>query len=205
MIAADRQQVVAWLTENLPKPRLAHVMRVEQMSVALAQRHGLDQGKAATAGLLHDTAKYFDSQRLLSLARSDRLELDDVLRHNPRLLHADVGAIVARDEFGITDPDILQAIANHTLGRPAMDDLSCAVFLADGLEPGRGKTAELEKLRHMSQQNLHTAVWMACNRTIRHLIDKNQPIHPRAIATRNWFLKSAKARGPSRQPPVQCR
>ncbi|MGB3615808.1 MAG: bis(5'-nucleosyl)-tetraphosphatase (symmetrical) YqeK, partial [Elainellaceae cyanobacterium] len=98
MIAADRQQVVAWLTKTLPKPRLAHVMRVEQMSVALAQRHGLDETKAATAGLLHDTAKYFDSKRLLDLAQSDQLELDDILRQNPRLLHADVGAIVARDE-----------------------------------------------------------------------------------------------------------
>ncbi|MEO0406232.1 MAG: bis(5'-nucleosyl)-tetraphosphatase (symmetrical) YqeK [Cyanobacteria bacterium P01_A01_bin.135] len=201
---AARPQIVDWLTATLPAPRLAHVLRVEQTSVELAHRHGLDVGKAALAGLLHDTAKYFSPERLLALAEANHLPLDEVLRDNPRLLHADVGAIVAREKFGVRDPQVLQAIANHTLGRPAMDGLSCAVFLADGLEPGRGNTPELEKLRQVSQHDLHSAVWLACDRTLRHLLDNNRFIHLRAIATRNWFLKSAKTSGPSRQPSVQC-
>lgn len=204
MTAVARQHIVDWLTETLPAPRLAHVMRVEEMSVDLAQHHSLNVEKAALAGLLHDTAKYFPPERLLALAEADQLALDDLLRDNPKLIHADVGAIVAREEFGVQDSQVLQAIANHTLGRPAMDDLSCVVFLADGLEPGRGDTPELEKLRAISQQNLHSAVWLACDRTIRHLLDTHRTIHPRAIATRNWFLKSAKTRGPSRPGSVQC-
>ncbi|MGF1536134.1 MAG: bis(5'-nucleosyl)-tetraphosphatase (symmetrical) YqeK [Elainellaceae cyanobacterium] len=195
---------MAWLTENLPKPRLSHVMRVERMSADLAEHHGLNVDKAAAAGLLHDTAKYFTSDRILSLARADGLKIDDVFQDNPRLLHADVGAIVARDEFGVTDKEVLGAIANHTLGQPAMDGLSCVVFLADGLEPGRGDTPELNRMRQVSYQDLHTAVWMSCDYTIRHLLDISRPVHPRAIATRNWFLKSAKTKGPRLQPSVQC-
>ncbi|MGF1513017.1 MAG: bis(5'-nucleosyl)-tetraphosphatase (symmetrical) YqeK [Elainellaceae cyanobacterium] len=204
MIVAERRRVMAWLTENLPKPRLSHVMRVEQMSVELADRHGLDADRAAAAGLLHDTAKYFTSEKLLALAKANRLPLDDTFRDNPRLLHADVGAIVARDEFDVTDPEVLQAIANHTLGQPGMDDLSCVVFLADGLEPGRGHSQELNQMRQMSYQDLHTAVWMSCDYTVRHLLNTQKPVHPRAIATRNWFLKSAKTKRPVRQASVQC-
>lgn len=192
MIVTERQRIMAWLTENLPKPRLSHVMRVEQMSVELADCHGLNVDKAAAAGLLHDTAKYFKSDRLLAMARAEGLKLDDTFCDNPRLLHADVGAIVARDEFGVTDTDILRAIANHTLGQPNMDGLSCVVFLADGLEPGRGHSSELNQMRQVSYQDLHTAVWMSCDYTIRQLLEAKKPIHPRAIATRNWFLKSAK-------------
>ena len=33
------------------------------------------------------------------------------------LWHAPVGAIIARDEFGISDADILNAIRYHTTGR----------------------------------------------------------------------------------------
>lgn len=190
--AVLRQQVLDWLTDNVPAPRVEHVLRVEQMAIELAQRHGLDSVKAAQAGLMHDLAKYFKPQVLLEIARQEHLALDSVDEMNPHLLHADVSAVVARDRFGITEPDILAAIANHTLGQPGMDALSCIVYLADGLEPGRGQTAELAKLRQISHQNLAQAVWMTSDYTLHHLITTQRLIHPRAIATRNWFLDQAR-------------
>ena len=60
----------------------------------------------------------------------------------PHLLHADVSAIVARDEFGVKDKEILEAVRNHTLGRPGMSHLSCIVFVADVLEPNRGDSPQ---------------------------------------------------------------
>lgn len=57
---------------------------------------------------MHDLAKCFTPQRLLNMAQTDGLEVDEVMKNNPHLLHADVGAIVARDRFGITDKEILQ-------------------------------------------------------------------------------------------------
>jgi predicted HD superfamily hydrolase involved in NAD metabolism len=110
------------------------------MSEALAQVHGLDSAKAAQAGLLHDLAKFFKPARLLHMAQAAGLELDAVDEANPHLLHAEVGAIVAKAEFDVQDEAILDAIRDHTLGQPGMSPLSCVVFLADSLEPGRGDT-----------------------------------------------------------------
>jgi len=186
--AGLRSHVLDWMTHQVPESRIAHVLRVEEMAIALAQRHQLDQEKAAIAGLLHDLAKYFKPSQLLSLAEAEGLPLDPVDRANPHLLHADVSAIVARDEFGIRDPDILAAIADHTLGRPEMRPLSCVVFLADSLEPGRGDREELQTLRQMSQQNLTRAIWMTCDYTIHYLLTTSRLIHPRALETRNSFL-----------------
>lgn len=163
------------------------------MAIALAQLHSLDVDRAAQAGLMHDLAKYFKSPKLLEMARMENLSLDPVDEANPHLLHADVGAIVARDEFGITDQEVLAAIADHTLGRPGMSPLSCVVFLADTLEPGRGDTTELNLLRQVSQQNLNQAVWMTCNYTLKHLIETHRLIHPRALQTRNWFMQQTRS------------
>lgn len=194
--AVLRQQVLHWLTENVPAPRVEHVVRVEKMAIELAQIHQLNAVKAAQAALMHDLAKYFKPQVLLETARQQGLNLDAVDEMNPHLLHADVSAIVARDRFDVADPEVLAAIANHTLGQPGMDALSCVVYLADSLEPGRGDGPELVKLRQISQQNLAEAVWMTSDYTIHHLIQTQRLIHPRAIATRNWFLHYAKNSSP---------
>jgi predicted HD superfamily hydrolase involved in NAD metabolism len=184
-----RHQVLHWLSANVPESRLQHVLRVEQMAIALAKDHHLDTHKAAQAGLMHDLAKYFKPQILLEMARQEGLVLDPVDESTPHLLHADVGAIVAREQFGVQDPEILAAIADHTLGRPGMSPISCVVFLADSLEPGRGNTPALNILRHTSRQNLQRAVWMSCDDSIKHLMSSRRLIHPRVLLTRNWFLQ----------------
>ncbi|BAU05078.1 bis(5'-nucleosyl)-tetraphosphatase (symmetrical) YqeK [Fischerella sp. NIES-3754] len=191
-----RQKVLAWLAENVPSSRINHILRVEQMAVELAQHYQLDREKAATAGLMHDLAKYFPSKKLLQMAELAGLEIDEVMVASPHLLHADVSAIVARETFGVQDEEVLQAIANHTLGRPGMSPLSCIVFLADTLEPGRGDSAELQALRKTSFANLERAVWLTCDYTFKFLLESPSLIHPRAIATRNWFLQKSKTKQP---------
>lgn len=188
-----REQVLSWLAENVPPSRVNHIIGVEQMAVDLAVHHNLDQVNAAKAGLMHDLAKYFPPQKLLQMARTEGLEIDEVMETNPRLLHAQVSAIVARDLFGVKNEEVLQAIANHTLGRPGMSLLSCIVFLADSLEPGRGDTPELQALRQLSLQNLYQAVWKTSDYTLKFLLETPFLIHPRVIATRNWFLQKSKS------------
>lgn len=188
----ERDRILAWLAENLPQPRIQHILRVEQMAISLAHHHRVDVEKAAKAALMHDLAKYFKAQKLLTMAQAEGIEIDSVCEANPHLLHADVGALIARDTFSVNDQDVCSAIANHTLGQPGMNALSCIVFLADSLEPGRGETPELEELRKASYHNLEQAVWLTCDYSLRLLIETHRLIHPRTVATRNWFLQKVK-------------
>jgi predicted HD superfamily hydrolase involved in NAD metabolism len=188
-----RDRVLDWLRANVSEHRVAHILGVEAMAIELAQIHHLDGDRAALGGLMHDLAKFFKPQRLLEMATREGLPLDPVDLITPHLLHADVGAIVARDEFHITDPEVLAAIADHTLGRPEMSPLSCAVFLADSLELGRGEDETLQRLRQASRQDLVRAVWLTCDASIEHLISARKPIHPRTIRTRNWAMAAANA------------
>lgn len=188
----ERDRVLAWLADNVPQSRIDHILRVEQMAIALAQHHQVDTAKAAQASLMHDLAKYFKPQKLLAMAQAAGLEIDAVSEANPHLLHAGVGALVARDTFGVDDQEVLQAIANHTLGQPGMSSLSCIVFLADSLEIGRGDTLELAQLRKTSYHNLEQAVWLTCDYSLNLLVATHRLIHPQTVATRNWFLQKVK-------------
>lgn len=193
-----RQRILIWLKSHVPETRIRHILRVEQFAITLAQHHQLDVEKAAQAALMHDLAKFFKPQRLLQMVKDEGLPLDSVDEANPHLLHAEAGAIVARDEFGIRDEEVLQAIRDHTLGRPGMSPLSCVVYLADGLEPGRGSAPELEALRQMSWRDLEEAIWRASDYSLRHLLNAHHLIHPQTVLTRNWFMQAATHKPPKK-------
>ncbi len=188
-----REQVISWLAENIKASRVEHILRVEKMAMELAIHYQLEPENTAQAALMHDLAKYFPAHKLLQMASTEGLEVDEVMISNPHLLHADVSAIVARDKFGVENKEILQAIANHTLGRPGMGQVCCIVFLADSLEPGRGNTPELQALRQVSRKNIDQAVWQVCDYSLKFLVNSPGMIHPRMITTRNWFLQKWKS------------
>ena len=52
----------------------------------------------------------------------------------------------------------------------------------------------LEQLRQHSFENLSEAVWKTCDYTLHYLLEHHQLVHPRAIATRNWFLQTTRRR-----------
>ena len=187
-----RDRVISWLKQNVSNHRLQHILGVEETSIALARRHRLDEGQAGTAGLMHDLAKFFSSQKLLKIASAARIPVDEVCLKYPHLLHAEVGAVVARQEFKVSDPEILNAIANHTLGAPHMSKLSCVVFVADVLEPNRGENPELAAMRIVAQENLYKCVRQTSDYSLKYLLNKQKIIHPRTILTRNWAMAEEK-------------
>ncbi len=117
--------------------RSAHILRVARTAEALARKHGVDPARARIAGLLHDLARLYPAERLLRECAERGLAIDDFERANPVVLHARLGAELARDEFGVTDEAILSAIRKHTLAAATMSPLDEILYLADGLEPGR--------------------------------------------------------------------
>jgi len=187
-----RNLVIQWLQENVSEHRVQHILGVEQTCIDLADVYKVDPIKAGKAGLLHDLAKFFPPKKLLHLAKKNKIVIDSVCKKNSHLLHADISAIVAQQEFAIADPEILDAIANHTLGTPKMSDLSCIVFIADAIEPHRGDNPELQALRKVATQNLYQCTWQTSDYSLKYLIDAQKTIHPRTILTRNWALKKAK-------------
>jgi predicted HD superfamily hydrolase involved in NAD metabolism len=191
-LALMRDRIINWLQENVSSHRLQHILGVEATCITLARCHQLDEQQAAQAGLMHDLAKFFAPQKLLSIAAEVHLPVDQVCLEYPHLLHADIGAVIAQREFKIRDPEILSAIANHTLGSPHMSQLSCVVFVADVLEPNRGDNEQLAAMRIVAQENLYKCVQQTSDYSLEYLLRKQKIIHPRTVLTRNWAFAQAK-------------
>ena len=187
-----RDRIISWLEKNVSSHRLQHILGVESTSIALARYHQLDEKQAAQAGLMHDLAKFFSPAKLLKIATEVNIPIDQVCRQHPHLLHAEVGAVVAQREFEIHDPEILTAIANHTLGAPQMSKLSCIVFIADVLEPNRGDNDQLAAMRIVAQENLYKCVQQTSDYSLEYLLSKQKIVHPRTVLTRNWALAQTK-------------
>ncbi len=117
--------------------RYEHSVRVARSADTLAQRHGVDARKARLGGLLHDLARLYSTARLLDECEKRGFFIDDFERAHPVLLHARLGAALARERFGIDDAEVLSSIEKHTTAAGEMSPLDCVVYLADSLEPAR--------------------------------------------------------------------
>jgi predicted HD superfamily hydrolase involved in NAD metabolism len=187
-----RDRIISWLQANVSSQRLEHILGVEQTSISLARHYQLNEQQAAQAGLMHDLAKFFSPRKLLKIAIEAKIPVDEIYYDYPHLLHAEVGAVIAQQEFRVDDPEILNAISNHTLGTPHMSKLSCVVFIADALEPNRGDNSELLAMRATATENLYKCVQQTSDYSLKYLVSQQKIIHPRTILTRNWAFAKAK-------------
>ena len=85
------------------------------------------------------------------------MPIDAFERRNPIVLHARLGAELARERFGISDECVLDAMRRHTVAAPEMTRLDAVVYLADGLEPGRS-FPEREALEALAFRDMDAAM-----------------------------------------------
>ena len=126
----DGSAYIDLLRNRFPEALFRHSMGVAQTAEELAGRWNADRAKARLAGIVHDYAKVFSMDELLSKAEKLNLPLDDISRAEKGLLHAPVGAALLSTELGITDREVLRAVAYHTTGHSRMTLLEKIVYLA---------------------------------------------------------------------------
>ena len=106
------------------------------------------------------------------------------------MLHGPVAAKMAEEEFGIHDPEILEAVACHTTGKVGMGKLAQILYLADAIEPHR-KYAQAEQLRRLSLNHLNEALYQCARHTMIYLAENNIPQHPATQEVLAWFHQLA--------------
>lgn len=181
------RDIEQYLVKNIGQKRYEHSLRVVETALRLAKLHNIDPEKAKIAGLLHDCAKIRDRASLLKKASSFDIINDIVLKENTELIHAPLGAEVARREFMVEDEDILNAIRYHTTGRVAMSGLEKIIFLADYIEPMRNFPG-VENVRHLAELDLDLALLKAMDQTLVFLISKESLISKETIEARNYLI-----------------
>ncbi len=180
LTGAERARLAELMRRRLSPARYRHVLEVAQVAEELAGRFGVDAGKAWLAGLLHDYARELPEEEILAVAGRHGL-LALAAEPTVALLHAPVGAVLLREELGITDPDVLRAVASHTTGALGMSDLDKVVFLADYIAPGRSFPG-VEAVRAAVARGLDEAVRLALAQTVESLRQRGRYVDPRTLA-----------------------
>lgn len=171
--------------------RYEHTLGVAFTAAALAMRFGAPIQDAQTAGLLHDCAKCLSDEKRLALCEKHDIPITEVERRNPFLLHAKIGAFLARRKYGVRDEDVLNAVQYHTTGREGMSLLEKIIFVADYIEPGRKQAPNLDEIRRLSFEDLDAALLKILEDTMDYL--KNAGGEVDSMTEKTWrYYRSQK-------------
>ena len=139
----EKTEEIRQFTEaHVKKTRYEHSVRVAQMIARMCRQYGLDARKGYLAGIGHDMCKDCSAEEMINLASHDGNPISDFERKKPALLHGRAAAVMLREYFKVYDPEIIEAVANHTSGIIGMCDLTKCLFLADKIEPGRPQSTD---------------------------------------------------------------
>ncbi len=183
-------QIDPWidrLFDSLKPGRFAHSLSVAFTARRLAEQHGLDSLKAEQAGLLHDCAKCLPLNEMQRIAVDFGLTDDPSILESGALLHSLVGAWIAENRYGMSDPDVLDAIRYHNTGMAGMSRLAMCVCLSDSIEPLRKQYPLLDQIRSLSEVSIERALLLSLERTADYVSARGRYLHPRTQNAIRWL------------------
>ncbi len=179
--------------ENINEYRFIHTLGVANMALSLAMCYGLDPEKAYMAGLLHDCAKKFPDEERVGFCLAHGIEITDAEQEEPSLLHGKMGAYYAGHDYGVTDPEVLDAIAYHTTGYPGMGTYTILIYIADYLEPNRHAMPNLNELRQLAYRDMDECAYRIARDTVEYLKKQtDKKVDPMTERTYHYFKEMLK-------------
>lgn len=182
----DIRKIQSYLQKKMDQKRFDHTLGVMYTAAALAMQEGYSVSEAMYAGLLHDCAKTKSTEKQYKLCDKYEIELTSIEKQNPALIHAKLGAYLAKTKYGIESKEIIEAIWYHTTGKPAMNTLEKIIYVADYIEPNR-ILPDVEMLRNVAFRDLDQALYMILEMSVKHLQDSNKLIDEMTLKTYEYY------------------
>lgn len=173
--------------KKMREKRYIHTLGVEEKAAELAKKYKADEEKCRIAAILHDVAKEMSIDKMRDICQknfSDELSKEDMEINE--ILHGFAGCIIARDEFGITDENILNGIKYHTVGKRGLSLLGRIIYIADGIEKNRNYPA-VDEIRKEVEKDLDRGIILEIDKKIEYLTEKKGKIHKNTVDMREWL------------------
>uniref|UniRef100_I5AQV6 bis(5'-nucleosyl)-tetraphosphatase (symmetrical) n=1 Tax=Eubacterium cellulosolvens (strain ATCC 43171 / JCM 9499 / 6) TaxID=633697 RepID=I5AQV6_EUBC6 len=182
------------LKKELTENRYRHTMGVTYTACALAMVHGADLSQARMGGLLHDCAKCIPNSEKIEICKKKKIPVSEFEIEHPVLLHAKLGAYLAKKEYGCDDQAVLDAITWHTTGRPAMTLLEKIVFVSDYIEPNREKQPNLAEIRKLAFSDIDQCMYLILRDTVDYLSENPKSMDHTTLSAYSYYKKLIRAR-----------
>ena len=169
--------------------RFTHTLGVVEMSEKLAKIYNANIEKCKVAALLHDICKEMNMEYIKNICKNNFInELSDEDLENNEILHGFAGAYYVKNELGINDKEILNAIKYHTVGAKDMTLLEKIVYIADAIEYGRNYPSVVE-IREETFKNLDKGILMEIEHKEEYLESIGKKSHPNTDELKKEILK----------------
>ena len=169
--------------------RFTHTLGVVEMSEKLAKIYNADIEKCKVAALLHDICKEMDIEYIKNICKNNFMnELSEEDLENNEILHGFAGAYYVKNELGVDDKEILNAIKYHTVGTKNMTLIEKIVYIADAKEYGRNYPSGVE-IREETFKNLDRGILMEIEHKEKYLESIGKKPHPNTDKLKKELLK----------------
>ena len=169
--------------------RFTHTLGVVEMSEKLAKIYNANIEKCKVAALLHDICKEMNMEYIKNSCKKNFInELSEEDLENNEILHGFAGAYYVKNELGINDKEILNAIKYHTVGAKDMTLLKKIVYIADAIEYGRNYPSVVE-IREETFKNLDKGILMEIEHKEEYLESIGKKSHPNTDELKKEILK----------------
>lgn len=177
------------LQKELDDGRYRHTLGVMFTAASLAMVWKVELGKAQLAGLLHDCAKCIPDDKKKELCQKHRIPVTDFELAHPFLLHARLGAYLAKKTYGVEDEEVLNAIIWHTTGKPEMSVLEMILYVADYIEPQRDKAPRLSEIRRLAFEDLEECTYQILSDSMKYLSKKPEDLDKKTEEAYEYYKK----------------
>ena len=167
---------------DLKPQRYQHTLFTIIKAMELAVGTSADKDVVFIAALLHDCAKYKTPNE------SQLSDLKDFVEC-PAIVHATFGALIAEEEYGITDKRILEAIKYHSTGRREMSIEEMIVCLADAIEDSRDYP-NLENIRNATKKGIKYGLLESLSGVVKYESEKGNKIHHLTSEAIEWLKEN---------------
>lgn len=159
-----REDVYNFLVDNKCPNTAAHCLRVGDESKRIAELYGLDPVAAEYAGYLHDISAVYPNNQRIRIAGELGIEILAEEEAFPLIIHQKISRVMARDLFGITSEEVLDAVGCHTTLRSAATELDKVLFVADKIEWDQpGSPPYLDEIKTALERSLDHASYAYIN------------------------------------------
>ena len=186
----ELEEIIEIVKNNLGDERFYHSKCVMDRCEKIAKMIGFDVDTAKKVGIAHDIAKEMPDEEKIKYCIDNNIEIDDIEKQKTILLHAKIGADIARKKFGFSE-SMAKAIEAHTTGLPNMDILAKILLVADCTSDERG-FPDIDYTNQLLQNNIDEAVLYILDKKIEIQIKRHETMHINSVITRNWMLNNLK-------------
>ena len=182
----DLEKIKLDLKNRLSDYRYGHSVRVAEEAKKLASYYKINENNAYLAGLLHDIAKEFSIIENKNWITKYHLSEDLLNDKNLKTCHAEIGAVVAKELYGVSD-DISQTIKYHTIGNVNMTMLDKIVFIADKIESGKSYPG-IDEERILAYQDIDEALILCLQNNKKKVESEKRLFNEDSDKVLNYFL-----------------